>query len=105
VTATLPAPANSAIITIANAAALESSKNGTAAGSVVSGATITVTWHCSASKAITNAAASSTDPAFTGSDAVEVQITYPFSLLTPLVSNLFGGTPTIGSDVIGRAEY
>ncbi len=105
VSAALPPPANSAILTIANAAALESSKTGAAAGSVISGGTITVTWHCSANKAITNGLATSTNPAVADSDAVEVQVTYPFSLLTPLVSNLFGGTPTIGSDVMGRAEY
>jgi Flp pilus assembly protein TadG len=106
VSAALPASNSSSILTIANAAALESSGNGTAAGSTLSGATLTVTWHCAADKAITNASATSTDPGNSGSDAVEVRITYPFTLITPLVSRLMNsGNPTIGADVIGRAEY
>lgn len=106
VTTTLPAPSTSSILTIANAAALESSNNGTAAGSALSGATLSVTWHCLANKAITNLTATTTNPAQTASDAVEVKIAYPFTLITPLVSRLMNnGNPTIGSDVIGRAEY
>jgi Flp pilus assembly protein TadG len=109
VSTTLPALGTSSILTIANAAALESSSTGLAAGTAISGATLTVTWHCSASLAATNAtatAAGTFDPASTSSDSVEVSITYPFSLITPFVSNLMGGGhPTIGADVIGRAEY
>lgn len=109
VSTTLPAPGTSSILTIANAAALESSSTGLAAGTAISRATLTVTWHCSASRAATNAtatAAGTNDPADSRSDAVEVTITYPFTLITPLVSRLMnGGSPTIGADVIGRAEY
>lgn len=109
VSTALPAAGTSAILTIANAAALESSSTGLPAGTAISGATLTVTWHCSGSKAATNAAAAAAgtnDPASTSSDSVEVTITYPFSLITPFVSNLMGGGhPTIGADVIGRAEY
>src|SRR5450759_1680380 len=42
-------PSGSAITTIANQAALESSSTGTPAGSVLAGATLTVTFHCSVS--------------------------------------------------------
>jgi Flp pilus assembly protein TadG len=106
VSTTLPAAAGSAIATIADAAALESSGNGLASGSAISGATLTVTWHCSGGKAVTNAGATTNDPAQVRSDSVEVRVSYPFSLITPLVSRVMnGGTPTIGADVIGRAEY
>jgi Flp pilus assembly protein TadG len=91
---------------IANAAALESSTTGAAAGSKISGATITVTWHCKNGVPINNAGATVTDPANVASDSVEVQISYSFSLLTPLVGRVFGSTtPTISADLMGRAEY
>jgi Flp pilus assembly protein TadG len=106
VSTTLPALSTSTIFTIANAAALESSSTGLAAGTAISGATLTVKWHCSGSKAITNSTATTNDPASTGSDSVEVTITYPFTLITPLVSRLMNnGNPTIGADVFGRSEY
>lgn len=107
VSTTLPAAGSSSIVTIANAAALESSSTGLPAGTAISGATLTVTWHCAgANKAIANATASSTDPANAQSDSVEVSVTYPFTLITPFVSRLMNsGNPTIGADVIGRTEY
>ncbi len=93
--------------TISNAAALESSTDGTTSGTRISGASLTVTWHCSGLAAITNATNGGvTDPAQTGSDSVEVKISYPFTMITPLVSRLFGSsTPHIGADVIGRVQY
>jgi len=102
----LPAAGSSTILSIANAAALESSSNGLPTGTAISGATLTVKWHCLAGKAITNTTATTNDPANASSDSVEVTITYPFSLITPFVSNLMnGGNPTIGADAVGRAEY
>ncbi|HEX3607159.1 MAG TPA: TadE family protein [Candidatus Dormibacteraeota bacterium] len=92
---------------IATAAALEGSSNGTAAGSRISGATITVTWHCLSGSAIANAQnGGTTDPSSVSSDAIEVRISYGFTLLTPLVGRMMGsGTPQIAADVVGRAEY
>ncbi len=92
---------------IATAAGLESSSTGTAGGSKISGATITVTWHCRNGLAIANAQnAGVTDPSLTGSDAIDVAVSYNLTLLTPLAGRLFGtGTPVIAADVRGRAEY
>jgi Flp pilus assembly protein TadG len=92
---------------IANAAALESSTTGLPAGSKIAGATITVTWHCKNGTAIGNSAnGGTTDPNNVASDSVEVQISYSFTLLTPMVSRAFGsGTPTIAADIQGRALY
>lgn len=91
---------------ILNAAALESSSNGSASSSAIvgSGTSITVTWHCSGSSAYTNSTAQSTDPASSTSAAVEVDIHYKFSLITPLAGLVFPNT-TIVSDVFGRAQY
>jgi Flp pilus assembly protein TadG len=106
VSSTLPASSASAIVTIANAAALESSSTGLPAGTAISGATLTVTWNCLSSKAAANATATSTDPASTASDSIDVKVSYPFTLITPMISKLMNnGNPTIGADVIGRAEY
>ena len=95
------------LTTIANAAALESSTTGTAAGSKIAGATITVTWHCKSGTSIKNSTnGGTTDPNSLASDAVDVEIDYRFTLLTPLVSRVFGsGTPIIAADMVGRAEY
>ncbi len=108
VSTTLPAAGTSAILTIADAAAQEGSSNGLPSGTNISGAKLTVTWHCLSGKAITNATATTTDPGSStnGSDSVEVKITYRFTLITPLVSRLMNnGNPTIGADVFGRSEY
>lgn len=107
VSTTLPAAGTSSILTIANAAALESSSTGLPAGTAISGATLTVTWHCAGNnKAMSNAAATTNDPADAKSDSVEVTVTYPFSLITPFVGRLMNnGNPTIGADVVGRVEY
>jgi Flp pilus assembly protein TadG len=92
---------------IATSAGLESSSSGTAAGSKISGATITVTWHCRNGLAIANAQNSGvTDPSLAASDAIEVAVSYSLTLLTPLAGRMFGsGTPVISADVRGRAEY
>jgi len=107
VSTTLPAAGTSSILTIANAAALESSSTGLPAGTAISGATLTVTWHCAGgNKAMSNAAATTNDPADVKSDSVEVTVTYPFGLITPFVGRLMNnGNPTIGADVVGRVEY
>ncbi len=93
--------------TIADAAALESSSDGTTSGSRISGASMTVTWHCSGLSAVTNATNTGvTDPALVASDAVEVRISDGMTLITPLVTRLFGsGAPQIVADVTGRVEY
>jgi Flp pilus assembly protein TadG len=95
------------LTSIATAAGLESSSNGTATGSKISGATMTVTWHCLNGNAIANAQnGGTTDPSLAGSDAIEVAVSYNLTLLTPLAGRLFGtGTPVISADVRGRAEY
>jgi Flp pilus assembly protein TadG len=92
---------------IATAAALESSSNGTPAGSKIAGATLTVTWHCENGAPIDNETnGGNTNPASLGSDAVGVRISYNFTLLTPLVGRLFGsGTPVISAAIVGRVEY
>ncbi len=107
-TATTNIPsAGGPLATIANTAALESSANGTAAGSVISGATLTVTWHCQGGVAISNSTNPSfTDPADARSAAVRVRLDYTMGLVTPFVSGLLSQTAlTIRSDLLGRAEY
>ncbi len=105
--ASLPAASTSPLATIANSVALESSANGTVQGSRIGGATLVVTWHCRNARAISNATNQGiTDPANVGSDAIEVSLTYNFTLLTPLAARLFGGsTIALSTDVLGRAEY
>jgi hypothetical protein len=92
---------------ISTAAALESSANGTPAGSRIAGSTIAVTWHCKSALAVTNATNGGiTDPSNTASDAIDVRISYSLTLLTPVAGRLFGsGTPVIAAHVIGRVEY
>lgn len=91
---------------IANAAAMESTTTGLPAGSKIAGSTITVTWHCKNGTAIGNSANGGiTDPNNVASDSVEVQISYSFTLLTPMISRAFSGTPTIAADIQGRAQY
>ena len=93
--------------TIANAAALESSADGTVGGSKISGALLTVTWHCTGGVAVTNSTNGGvTDPGNVASDSIQVQVSYNFNLITPLVANLFGSShPAIGATVFGRVEY
>jgi TadE-like protein len=63
-------PAGGAIATIANQAALESSKDGTPAGSVIAGATLTMTFHCLNGASVTNATGNGLGPTDPGSDSV-----------------------------------
>jgi Flp pilus assembly protein TadG len=105
--ATSALPASSGpITTIVNDAAVESSSTGTAAGSAISGATVIVTWHCIGNVAVTNVSNGGvTDPAKPQSDAIEVQVSYPMAVLTPVLQQLLGTTAQIKVDLLGRAEY
>jgi Flp pilus assembly protein TadG len=81
---------------LVNAAALESSTDGTAAGAVLKNTaattTVTFTFHCSgATAAYTNATATSTDPTSAASDAVQVQMDYSFKLITPFLNTVIPG--------------
>jgi Flp pilus assembly protein TadG len=104
-TTTVPAAGGSAIAAIANDAAVESSTSGAASGSPISGASVTVRWHCLAGLAVTNATnAGVTDPSSSLSDAVEVTVTYTMPLLLPLLQPTGGGF-AIPVDLVGRAQY
>ncbi len=104
---TVGGSSGSPIDSTVQAAGLESSTTGSVSGSLISGATVTIVWHCDGSKkAITNATATSTDPSNSGSAAVQVSVGYAFQLITPLAGKLFGTqTPNIATTVSGRAEY
>src|SRR2546430_4629447 len=78
-------PAGGHNVTIANQAALESSKDGTPAGSAIAGATLTVTFHCLNGVAITNATGNANGPSDPGSDSVPATTTQPISGVTPLL--------------------
>src|SRR5258708_30669680 len=78
-------PSGGAIATIANQAALESSNNGTPAGSVIAGATLTVTFHCLNGAAVTNANASGGGPQSAGADSITATITDTMRIITPLL--------------------
>src|SRR5207244_8688126 len=86
-------PASSGPITsIVNDAALESSSTGQPAGSAITGATVTVTWHCSGNLAVTNASNGGvTDPPQAQSDAIEVRLADPTPRLTPMQPRPGGG--------------
>lgn len=104
-TITLP-PSGATLATIGNEASLESTATGTPSGTAISGASLSVTWHCDASKnAITNATATSTDPASTGSAAIEVKITYPMALITPFLGTFISSPVNIVTDDFARAQY
>ena len=84
------------LATLVNAAALESSTDGTASGAALKNTlattTITFTFHCSGTAAAyTNASATSTDPTSAASDAVEVQMDYSFKLITPFLNSVIPG--------------
>ena len=106
-TSVVPAPGGSAIATIVNDAALESSSDGTTTGSAIVGATVTVTWHCAGGLAVTNATNHGvTDPADSRSDAVNVRVSYPMSLAAPVLLPVVpSGVVTIAVNLVGRAEY
>ena len=102
---TLPPASGNTLATIGNEASLESTSNGQPSGTAISGATITVTWHCASNVALTTATAASTDPQNTGSAAVDVQVTYPMSLITPFLSSVIASPVNITADIQARAQY
>lgn len=102
---TIPPASGNALATIGNEVALESTSNGQPAGTAVSGATLTVTWHCASNMALTHATATSTDPANTASDAIDVQISYSMPLITPFLTNFIASPVIIRADVQSRVQY
>ena len=104
VTSPLP-PAGGTLLTIANQAALESSKDGTPAGSVLNGATITVTFHCLNGAGITNASGDGNGPFDPGSDSVTVTVTYPMKTISPYLWPTIGTSYPITVSSSQRTEY
>ena len=104
VTSPLP-PSGGAISTIATQAALESSKDGSAAGSVIAGATIGLTFHCLNGAAVTNATGNSGAPSSPGSDSITATITNPMTVITPVLWPLFGSSIPIRVTTSQRVEY
>jgi hypothetical protein len=98
-------PAGGQIVTIANQAALESSKDGTPAGSAIAGATITVTFHCLNGAAITNATGNGRAPSDPGSDSITATITKPMSVITPVMWPITGGSYPLRITSSQRTEY
>jgi hypothetical protein len=93
------------ISSIVNLASLESSSNGTAAGSVISGGTISVTFHCLAGAVITNATSNGAGPLDPGSDSIAVSVTYRLNIITPLLWPVTGTSFPITVTSFERAEY
>jgi|SRR5581483_1592684 len=105
VTVVLPATSSS-IAAIAGAAAQADSPTGTPSGTSLAGATMTVTWHCIAGAAVTNATnAGITDPADPRSDSVDVVVQYPVALLYPIIQQIAGPVVTVTAHEVGRVEY
>lgn len=104
VTDTLP-PTGASITTIATLASLESSSNGTGAGSVIHGSAIHVTFHCLAGAGVTNATSNGGLPSDAGSDSISVSITYTFTVITPLLWPVVGTTFPITVTSTERTEY
>jgi len=86
-------------------AVLESSKDGTPAGSVIAGATLTVTFHCLNGAAITNATAAGNAPSNAGSDSITASISKPMSVVDPLLWPMTGGSYPIKITSSQRTEY
>jgi Flp pilus assembly protein TadG len=105
VTSSLPPAAGSSIATIANQASLESSSNGTPAGSVLSGATLTVTFHCLNGAGVTNATSNGNGPADPGSDSITATITDRISVVTPLLWPVVGSSFPVTITSSQRTEY
>jgi TadE-like protein len=104
ITSPIP-PAGGPIATIAGEAALESSSNGTPAGSVISGSTLSVTFHCLNGAAVTNATANGNGPMDPGSDAVSASITDQMRIITPLLWPIVGTQISITVSSFQRSEY
>jgi Flp pilus assembly protein TadG len=98
-------PPTASIATIVNLAALESSSNGTPAGSVIAGGTIQVTFHCLAGVGVTNATSNGNGPSDPGSDSVTASITYSFHVITPFLWPVTGPTFPITVSQSERTEY
>lgn len=104
VTSAVP-PTGGQIFTIANQAALESSKDGTPAGSAIAGATIVVTFHCLNGVAMTNATGNGRAPSDPGSDSITATITEPMSVITPVMWPITGGSYPLRVTSWQRLEY
>lgn len=104
VTSAIP-PSGGSIVTIANQAALESSKDGTPAGSAIAGASLAVTFHCLNGAAITNATGNGGAPTNPGSDSITATITKPMAVLTPLLWPIAGTSFPIRVTTAQRVEY
>ncbi len=99
-------PSGGAIATIANQAALESSRDGTPAGSAIAGATLSLTFHCVNGAAITNANGNGAGPNSAGSDSITATITKPMSVVTPVMWPFTtGGSFPITVTSSERVEY
>lgn len=98
-------PGGGAIATIASQAALESSRDGTASGSAIAGATLTVVFHCFNGAAITNATGDGGPPSDPGADSVTVTITKPMSVITPVLWPMFSSGFPIAVTSSERVEY
>jgi hypothetical protein len=104
VTTAIP-PSGGTIATIANQAALESSKDGTPSGSAISGATLTVIFHCLNGAAITNATGNDGPPTSAGSDSITATISLPMTVVTPLLWPVTGSSYPVRATSSQRVEY
>lgn len=98
-------PATGIIATIANQAALESSRDGTPNGSAIAGSLMQVTFHCLNGAAITNATGNAGGPTDPGSDSITVTITKQMSVVTPMLWPLTGTSFPIQVTSSQRVEY
>jgi Flp pilus assembly protein TadG len=98
-------PNGGAIVTIANQAALESSSDGTPAGSVIAGATLSVTFHCLNGAAVTNTTGDGLGPGSPGSDAITATITKQMAVITPLLWPVTGTAYPLTVSSTERTEY
>lgn len=104
VTSAIP-PSGGSIATIANQAALESSSNGAPAGSVIAGATLSMTFHCLNGAAVTNATSNAQGPTNPGSDTISATITQRMNVITPLLWPFTGPSFPITLTSFQRSEY
>ena len=94
--------------TIASYTMLESSTTGLASGTVLNGATLTMTWHCLTNKAVTNTTQTSSDPSNAGSPAIKATVTYSFTPLVftlPFIGTTFPSVVPIGYTSFQRVQY
>src|SRR5947209_8678423 len=98
-------PAGGPIATIANEAALESPNDGTPAGSVIAGSTLSVTFHCLNSAAVTNANTNGNGPMDPGADSITATITDRMRIVTVLLWPIVGTSVPITVSSFQRSEY